>query len=157
MHSERTKIRYFTDGAAAQYKSKKNFINLCFHHEDFGLEAVWHFFATSHGKGPCDGVGGTLKRLAAKASLQRPFDDQICTPRELYEWAVGSLCSVKPIWVSKDNINAERENLASRYQHAKGLPGTRGFHAFIPISLAEVKAGVTSSARNKLKYLVNKT
>ena len=26
------------------------------------------------GKGPCDGIGGTLKRLATRASLQRPYD-----------------------------------------------------------------------------------
>jgi hypothetical protein len=36
----------------------------------------WHFFATSHGKSACDGVGGTLKWLVAKASLQRPYNDQ---------------------------------------------------------------------------------
>jgi hypothetical protein len=65
------KILYFSDGCAGQYKNCKNFINLCHHKEDFGIEAEWNFFATSHGKGPCDGVGGTVKRLAAKASLQR--------------------------------------------------------------------------------------
>ena len=27
------------------------------------------FFATFHGKGPCDRLGGTVKRLAAKSSL----------------------------------------------------------------------------------------
>ena len=56
------KIFYFTDGAAAQYKNRKNFVNLCQHEEDFGVAAEWHFFATSHGKGACDGVGGTVKR-----------------------------------------------------------------------------------------------
>ena len=29
-------------------------------------------FATFHGKVACDGVGGTVKHLAARASLQRP-------------------------------------------------------------------------------------
>ena len=64
------KIYYFSDGAASQYKNRKNFINLCFHEADFGISAEWHFSATSHGKGACDGVGGTVKRLAARASLQ---------------------------------------------------------------------------------------
>ena len=64
------KIIYFSDGAAAQYKNRKNFLNLCHHKADFGVDAEWHFFATSHGKGPCDGLGGTVKRLAARASLQ---------------------------------------------------------------------------------------
>ena len=53
---------------AGQYKNCKNFLNLCHHESDFGLDAEWNFFATSHGKGPCDGVGGIVKRLAARAS-----------------------------------------------------------------------------------------
>ena len=74
------KIIYFSDGAASQYKNRKNFLNLCCHKSDFGINAEWHFSATSHGKGACDGVGGTVKRLTAKASLQKAFDDQIMTP-----------------------------------------------------------------------------
>ena len=58
---------YFSDGAASQYKNCKNFLNLCYHEEDFGVKAEWHFFATSHGKSPCDGIGGTIKRLVASA------------------------------------------------------------------------------------------
>jgi hypothetical protein len=52
---------YFSDGCAAQYKNRKNFANLCCHELDFGNSAEWHFFAISYGKGPCDGVGGTVK------------------------------------------------------------------------------------------------
>ena len=66
------KIYYFSDGAASQYKNRKNFINLCHHRENFGISAEWHFSATSHDIGACDGLGGTVKCLAAKASLQRP-------------------------------------------------------------------------------------
>jgi hypothetical protein len=28
------------------------------YNEDFGALAEWHFFATSHGKSACDGIGG---------------------------------------------------------------------------------------------------
>ena len=63
-------VKYFSDGCAGQYKNCKNFLNLCHHKKDFGLSAEWNFFATSHGKGPCDGLSGTVKRLATKASLQ---------------------------------------------------------------------------------------
>ncbi|KAJ8688649.1 hypothetical protein QAD02_024444 [Eretmocerus hayati] len=61
------KIIYCSDGARGQYKNRFNFLNLAFHKRDFGIPAEWHFFATSHGKGPCDGVGGTLKRAVSKA------------------------------------------------------------------------------------------
>ena len=43
-------IIYFTDGCAGQYKNRKKFYNLCQHRSDFGLNARWVFFATSHGK-----------------------------------------------------------------------------------------------------------
>ena len=33
------KIVYFSDGAAAQYKNRKNLKNLCMHKTDFGIEA----------------------------------------------------------------------------------------------------------------------
>ncbi len=45
------------------------------HKIDFGIDAEWHFFATSHGKSTCDGLGGTVKRFATKASLQRQLYD----------------------------------------------------------------------------------
>ena len=37
------KIFYFSDGAASQYKNRTNFINLCNHEVDFGIQAEWHF------------------------------------------------------------------------------------------------------------------
>ena len=66
-------VLYFSDGCAAQYKNCKNFLNISRHKEDFDVSCTWSFFATSHGKSPCDGIGGTLKRLVSRASLQRPF------------------------------------------------------------------------------------
>src|SRR5215469_9240319 len=65
----------FSDGAISQYKNFKNFTNLCLHEEDFGITAEWNFFSTSHGKGSCDGLGGTIKRLARRAILQRPYNE----------------------------------------------------------------------------------
>ena len=85
------KILYFSDGSAAQYKNRKNFVNLCHHKEDFGIQAEWHFYATSHGKGPCDGIGVTVKRLAAKASLQRACHSQFMTPSQLFDWAIENI------------------------------------------------------------------
>ena len=47
---EVTRVYYFSDGAASQYKNKFNFINLTHHEKDFGFPAEWHFFTTSHRK-----------------------------------------------------------------------------------------------------------
>ena len=61
-----TKIYYVSDGCHGQYKNFKNFLNLCSHKEDFSIKAERIFFATSHGKSLCDGIGGAVKRHAAK-------------------------------------------------------------------------------------------
>ena len=50
---------------------------ICPHKQDFGLDAEWIFFAISHGKSPCDGIGGSVKRHAAKISLRRPMNNEI--------------------------------------------------------------------------------
>ena len=60
------KIHYFSDRSYSQYKNDKNFANLIFHVQDFGITADWNFFATCHGKNLCDGVGGTGKCLPVR-------------------------------------------------------------------------------------------
>jgi len=84
-------IYYFSDGASAQYKNCKNLTNLCYHQADYGIKAEWNFFATSHGKSPCDGIGGTVKRLAARASLQATETGQILQPKQLFNWAQANI------------------------------------------------------------------
>jgi uncharacterized pyridoxal phosphate-containing UPF0001 family protein len=56
-----------------------------FHKDVFGMDAKWHFFGMLQGRGACDGIGGTIKRLASKASLQNPYEEQIMTPGQLYK------------------------------------------------------------------------
>ena len=65
-----TEVEYFSDRCAAQYKNYNNMLNLCRHKENFGITQLGQvFFATSHGKSPCDGIGGTVKRLTARATI----------------------------------------------------------------------------------------
>ena len=64
-------VIYFSDGASSQYKNKKIVINVCHHENDFSLLAEWNFFASSHGKNSCDGIGGTTKR-----EVTLPFKDR---------------------------------------------------------------------------------
>lgn len=127
------KLYYFSDGSAAQYKNKKNFTNLCYHKNDFGIEAEWHFSATAHGKGSCDGVGGTVKREAARASLQRPYQDQITTPFELYEWLKCNLSKTMEFcYITQEEYIETEQQLQHRLSQAVAVPGTRKLHAFIP-------------------------
>ena len=72
-----------------------------FFYHNFNIEAERHFSAMVYGKGPCDGVGGSVKRLSAHASLQRPYKHQILTHHQLFE------CTLK---------NISNENLILNFQ-----------------------------------------
>ena len=133
------KIIYMSDGCAGQYKNCYNFTNLCHHEEDFGIPAEWHFFATSHGKSAADGIAGTVKRTASKASLQRPYKDQILTPSQLYQFVSKEITGIHFAYATLHEHEDEAEFLTERFLHSRTVPGTQSFHSFIPNSISTVK------------------
>lgn len=75
-------------------KIKNKFKNLTLHEKDFGgIQAEWHFFPTSHGKGPCDGIGGAIKRVAKEASIKSEW--LIKDAKEFYNWATNKTTKEK--------------------------------------------------------------
>ncbi|KAG1698830.1 U11/U12 small nuclear ribonucleoprotein [Nymphon striatum] len=127
-------IHYFSDGCAAQYKNYKNILNLCYHHEDFNVRASWSFFASSHGKSPCDGVGGVVKRLLSRASLQRATDNQILTVEAVLDFCINKIYGIHFIFLSKEILGNIRTTLGKRFLLGHTIPGTRSFHHFEPLS-----------------------
>ncbi len=125
---------YFSDGCAGQYKNCKNFRNVCLHHEDFSIKCSWSFFATSHGKSPCDGLGGTVKRLAARASLQRVETGHILNANDLFTFCKENIAGIVSHFISKQEMDTVRKFLQQRFIEARTLPGTRSFHHFEPLS-----------------------
>ena len=105
---------YFSDSCAAQYKNCKNFLNLCWHLIHLGVPAEWHFFATSHGKSAGDGAGGTLKRLATRASLQHAYKDHILTAHQLYQFAVNNIKGMHFCFVELKEHDEEAKILEDR-------------------------------------------
>ena len=60
-------VRVWTDGPSSQYKNRYIFYLLQQIQPLLEpITLVWNFFATSHGKGPCDGLGGTVKRIVQR-------------------------------------------------------------------------------------------
>lgn len=149
------KIYYFSDGAPQQFKNKYAFTNLCYHVEDFNIEAEWHFFATAHGKGPCDGLAGTVKRLAARASLQIGTETQILTPLDLFKWSCQSLLNINFIFVENNTYLTVKSSLKSRFDKAKTVKGTQAIHFISPnavdLGWANVKPLSTSEYSSRIK------
>lgn len=153
-YEQRSKVIYFSDGCGGQYKNKNNFLNVTYHQSDFELQAEWHFFATSHGKSASDGIGGTLKRLAAKASLQRPVNDQILTPKQLYEWAKSNISALNVHYVSQEEYNEHSKLMEPRFIKAKTLKGTRKQHAIYPVETGVLKAKCYSFSETHVEHKI---
>lgn len=128
------KVMFFSDGAASQYKNKKNFYNLSTIEREQKCKVEWHFFATYHGKGPCDALGGTLKRMATKVSLQRPYTDQILNVQNLFEWIQGKEIATNTVLCTQKEHDAMERRLQNKYKNVKTVTGTQKFHCFIPNS-----------------------
>jgi hypothetical protein len=59
------------------------------------------FFATSHGKLPCDGIGGTVKRTVTKASLQRIPGNLIDNAEKLFDFCNKTIENINFILIKK--------------------------------------------------------
>ncbi|VDI72529.1 Hypothetical predicted protein [Mytilus galloprovincialis] len=86
----------FTDGCAAQYKSRHCFGDISQTCKDFGYSNFTrNYFETAHAKGPQDAAGGLLKRqadiavLRGRATIQNAFD--------LYNFAVMNMTHTKSV------------------------------------------------------------
>lgn len=122
--------------------------NLFYHEKDFGVPAEWNFFAASHGKGPSDWLGGTLKRLATRASLQGVL---IQTPKQLYDWALTNFkFSIK--FVSAEECCSEKDILRNRFESAVSIPGIRSMHTAIPTNNDGIEMKTVSSSATGSTY-----
>lgn len=54
-----------------------------YHKDDFTLSTVRFLFKINHGKEPCDGLDNIVKQFAHIVSLQRWYENQIITSKDL--------------------------------------------------------------------------
>ena len=107
-----------------------NLKSLCCHKSDFDIYAKWHFLAI----GPCDGLSVTLKGLAAKASLHRPYNKQIRTARHLFFYTQENVSNIHFIYLSMDEWSNEMNILEDRFSNSSSVVGIKKLHIFIPVS-----------------------
>ena len=56
-------IIFFSDGEASQFKNRYVIQHLTTMMDQSNINFSWNYFASSHGKGLVDSIGGILKRL----------------------------------------------------------------------------------------------
>lgn len=109
-------LHMFSDGAASQFKNRytlstilqPQLIHNSIEHMD------WSFFATAHGKGPVDGVGGTVKRTVWRRILQKRV--VVNSAKDFAEVARGSCPNVDILFVGKEEVDAGKVKLEAAWQ-----------------------------------------
>ena len=144
------KIIYVSDGAKQHFKNRYQMSNLMKHKDDFGIEAEWHFHATAHGKGACDGIGATLKREATRYSLQVDPTRAILKSEALFIWAKKKFANMRLFYYSKESHKRTQRFLHKRFSCAPPVSNIQMSHAFIPISKKRLKVMRYSDATDPI-------
>ena len=118
------------------------------------MDCEWHFFATSHGKNACDGIGGTVKRATARASLQRTTERQILTPEDMFKFCEENLSkTMKFFFVTASEFKEVEQQIEHRFKDRRAIPGTQKFHRFVPINKEELMVHPISSGIGSRKRI----
>ena len=134
-------IHYWTDGPTSQYRNRQCFFTVANHRELYGVGARWNYFEVGHGKGPCDGLGGTTKRMADEAV--RCQKNVIQDAHDFFKWATSSnMKAVTFIFVSTEECKSMDNILKVR--DVKPVKGTFKLHVVSGIGKSEVFVRETS-------------
>ena len=90
------------------------------------MSATWNYFEAGHGKGPCDGVGGTSKRMADQATKR---NIRIQSAGDFYAWASSMESLVEYKFVGKEYCEKIADEL--KKQTLKPIPGTMKLHSVV--------------------------
>lgn len=132
MPGELTDLDIFSDGAGQHFKQKYMFLFISSLLESKGIRIHWHFFATSHGKGAVDGIGGTVKRTVFSGVKSRRY--HITNAEEYASCAKELLKSTTILHVSSAEINDMKPELDKLWGAAITVPGTHNVHCVRTIS-----------------------
>ncbi|XP_035684140.1 uncharacterized protein LOC118421089 [Branchiostoma floridae] len=136
-------VHYWTDSPSSQYRNKTLFSVVSDHETLFGMKASWNYFEAGHGKGPCDGVGGTVKRMADDAVKQG--DAQIQDAHDFFKWAsVQDKSVIKYDFVSKLECKDSEDFLRKKYAKVKTIKGTMAFHSVVGLPGGKIMSAKTS-------------
>ncbi len=134
----------FTDGASSQFKQRFLFCNLYAWEQEHGFKIKWHFFATSHGKGVVDGLGGTVKRAVWRHI--RSGQAHVSNPEEYAVVARERNPNIYIEYVSQSSIEEMYSFLDAKWNDVTAVPQTHKMHCYYPISSSQLMVAEISDA-----------
>ena len=122
----------FSDGLSSQFKNRymASFYRIL---QRKGIKIKWHFFATSHGKGVVDGLGGTVKRVVRTAVSTRKVP-QVLNAEEFAKVATQMCKSIGiHLYLNEDiDKSSSKLGLDECFKQAKPIPGIKKIHCLDP-------------------------
>ena len=109
-----------------------------------GYRIKWIFFATSHGKSPCDRICGSVKYHSGKRSLQRPMNSQILDHKAMLNVCKEEMSQKKLSGISKGTMGGVYKSFVEWYSRGNTVPGTQSSHHFIPLSSSKIAHKLSS-------------
>lgn len=149
-HFERKLHRFdelvvFSDGAASQFKQRFMLDQIT--HITGTRKMSWNFFATSHGKGAVDGVGGTLKRLVRTQVLSG--GPQVQTAEQFAQTKVSN---ISLLHCRSSEIEERKSELDFKWQDLRPIQGLRQMHSFVVVKPHVILAKKLSNTQDEVLH-----
>jgi hypothetical protein len=135
-------VHYWTDSPCSQYRNISIFKVVSDHIKLFGVSATWNYFESGHGKGPCDGLGGSAKRMADLAVRQNKC--RIGNAEDFVQWGITHQANVTYILVETEAINNARRKLQAMCKGSVPVKGTMKLHAVTSATTGKILTRATS-------------
>ncbi|WAR14247.1 hypothetical protein MAR_004352 [Mya arenaria] len=124
-------IHFWTDSPTSQYRNKTIFNFISNLEKSHGITGSWQYFESGHGKGPCDGIGGTTKRNADNAVKQGKFIIQ--DAGDFFKWASQTDSQIEYDKIEQTEFEQSQERVEKENKCIKPIKGTMKIHSVVSI------------------------
>lgn len=121
-------VRVWSDGPSSQFKNKYIAASLKVLEDYHNVKVQWNYFATSHGKGPVDGIGGSVKRQVRQAVLSRKAN--VFNASDFCRMATQE-SNVKIMHLTNEDLNYINKELDTKtiFEECETVTGIAKFHS----------------------------
>ena len=148
-------IVFFTDGPSSEFKNRYIIKTLNLLATDYGTPFEWQYFATSHGKGVVDGIGGRAKSMVRRAVMSGRQDAPVVqSARDFATLASTLLPKTNVTLITQHEIEATIMG-SKPWDRVVACPGIRDTHKVVATPDGIVKMWLTegeADAALQVKY-----
>ena len=121
------RVHFITDSPTSQYRNRTIISLLGLFPALFNMTATWTWLECGHGKGPCDGLGGSMKQ---KADNLVKNGEAIRTAEEFASKIQKAGVNADIIYLSKDVVTEKKNEIS--WWKVEAIPGLMKTHAAVP-------------------------